>query len=121
MNGLAEELGHEPTDLAMVEFGDAIATLESMRDVLHHVAKAFDEDPLDRRGRARFLAVVARHVVHDLSQTILASVVSAGGVCALSLNRDQARRAAGLYAYLCQYYGLGGAAEMARVLSGAHS
>ena len=121
VNSVAEERGTGASDRVLAEWTDAVAGLELMRDVLCHVAHAFDEDPLDAGGQAHSLAVVARHVVRDSCQTILAGVIATGGVSPLRPGRLESRRAADLYAYLLQHGGHCGAGEIGRALVGPRS
>ena len=76
---------------------------------------SIDADPTDAEGGARFKALQARQIVHDLGIEVLATTASAGGARPLCLDADQARRAADLYVYLTQHRGGKDAAELGRI------
>jgi len=121
VNNLTAGVSSHASEHVLADLGEAGAALEMMNHVLRHVATTIDGDPLDRDGRAHFLALVARQVVHDSAQTILARVASAGGARPLCLDPDQARRAADLYVYLAQHHGRADAAELGRMMTGEPS
>jgi alkylation response protein AidB-like acyl-CoA dehydrogenase len=121
VNNLTAGMSSHASEHVLADLGEAGAALEMMNHVLRHVATTIDGDPLDRDGRAHFLALVARQVVHDSAQTILARVASAGGARPLCLDPDQARRAADLYVYLAQHHGRADAAELGRMMTGEPS
>jgi alkylation response protein AidB-like acyl-CoA dehydrogenase len=117
--GLVEHLGctldPSSSDLVLVDFGHAIAHVESMRHVLKDAATEIDADPTDRKGRARMRAHVARHAVHHGALQVLEHVAAAGGARPLCHHRDQGQRAADLYVYLAQQHGAQDAKELGRL------
>jgi hypothetical protein len=121
LNALTDGFGPEPSDHVMADVGEAVVAVETMRNVLHNVADAIDEDPLDVGRRAHFHALIARQVVHDSAEKVLARVASAGGARPLCLDPDQARRAADLYVYLSQHHGRVDAAELGRITTRGRS
>jgi alkylation response protein AidB-like acyl-CoA dehydrogenase len=111
---LAEWLGSEPSDFALLDLGVAVSAVEAMRHALKSAAGDFDEDPADERHRAQFRALVTRGVVHDAALTVLEKVASAGGARPLCHDEAQSRRVADLYIYLSQHHGNTDAAAIGR-------
>jgi alkylation response protein AidB-like acyl-CoA dehydrogenase len=116
VNELVTWLPTEPSEHVLVDLGECVGALESMRDVLMHAADSIDADPEDQGCQARFHALVARQVVHDGALKVLERIASAGGARPLCHDADQSRRAADLYIYLSQHHGGADAAELGRGL-----
>jgi alkylation response protein AidB-like acyl-CoA dehydrogenase len=115
VNSLIHSLPIEPNEHVLSDLGRATAGVEAMRAVLHSVSDSIDRDPDDASKRARYLALVARQVVHDTALEVLARVGSAGGARPLCLDREQSRRAADLFVYLAQHHGGSDAADLGRL------
>jgi hypothetical protein len=102
---LLRSLPPDSDDAVVGEVGHAVAHVGAMRRVLVAAADEIDEDPVDKRERARTNALVVRHAVHSGARQVLEHVAAAGGARPLCHDRDQGRRAADLYVYLAQHHG----------------
>ena len=121
--GLVEHLlctlDPQSSDLVVVDFGHAVAHVETMRRLLEEASQEIDADPSDQRGGARARAHVVRHAVHHGALRVLEHVGAAGGARPLCHDRGQGQRAADLYVYLAQHHGSADAHELGRsVLAG---
>ncbi len=116
MNDLVERMSSEPSELVMMDLGEALSALEAMRSSLTIAASNIDQDPTDQHGGARFRALVTRQLVHESATTVLERVASAGGARPLCHHEGQSRRAADLYIYLSQHRGRRDAVELGRTL-----
>ena len=101
--------------LVLVDFGHAVAHVETMRRVLENASKEIDADPNDQLGGARARAHVVRHAVHHGALRVLEHVGAAGGARPLCHDRGQGQRAADLYVYLAQHHGPADAQELGRI------
>jgi alkylation response protein AidB-like acyl-CoA dehydrogenase len=98
-------LGKDPSELIMVELGEAFAHVDLMRRAIEQAAVEIDNDPHDLVGAAKRRALVIRHAVHHAAQQVLVHSAAAGGARPLCHDAVQAQRAADLYVYLAQYHG----------------
>jgi alkylation response protein AidB-like acyl-CoA dehydrogenase len=98
-------LGTNPSELVMVELGEAFAHVDLMRRAIGQAAVDIDDDPHDRLGGAKRRALVIRHAVHHAAQEVLVHSAAAGGARPLCHDPVQAQRAADLYVYLAQHHG----------------
>jgi alkylation response protein AidB-like acyl-CoA dehydrogenase len=105
VTNLLRTLAPDSGDPVVGEVGYAVAHIGAMRRVLAAAADEIDEDPLDKRERARTNAFVVRHAVQSGARQVLDHVAAAGGARPLCYDRDQGRRAADLYVYLAQHHG----------------
>ena len=85
--------------------GALTARCDAMALILDDAGRRIDADPLNRRGTFPWLAHAVRHLIEDGCTEVLERVGRAGGARPVSLDRDQARRAADLYVYLRQHHG----------------
>ncbi len=116
---LIDSLDPSCPEHVLTDLGRAVSRVETMRQVLGHVATRIDVDPDDRDGQARFCALAARQIVHDCALEVLAATAAAGGARPLCHDRAQGRRAADLFVYLAQHHGAMDAAELGRMALGA--
>jgi alkylation response protein AidB-like acyl-CoA dehydrogenase len=116
INDLVECVDPEPSELVLMDLGEAVSALEAMRTSLMAAAREIDQDPSDEHDGARFRAIVTRQLVHECAKTVLERVASAGGARPLCHHEGQSRRAADLYIYLSQHRGRRDAVEIGRTL-----
>ena len=102
---LVRSLGPDPSELVVVEIGEAFAHVDLMRRAIEQAAVDIDNDPHDVAGAAKRRALVIRHAVHHAAQQVLFHSAAAGGARPLCHDPAQAQRAADLYVYLAQYHG----------------
>jgi alkylation response protein AidB-like acyl-CoA dehydrogenase len=103
------------SEAVLGELGHAVAQVDGMRHVLAAAAAEIDEDPADKKERARSNALVVRHAVHHGSRQVLEHVAAAGGARPLCHERVQGQRAADLYVYLAQHHGPQDAVALGRL------
>jgi len=113
---LVEWVNPDPSELVLMDLGEAVSALEAIRTSLQIAASEIDQDPLDEHDTARFRAIVTRQLAHECAKTVLERVASAGGARPLCHHEGQSRRAADLYIYLSQHRGRRDAVELGRRL-----
>ena len=116
VNSLINSLAETPSEHVLAGVGNAVAKIESMRELLKSTADAIDRDPKDDEERAHYRALVVRQVVHDLATEVLVGVGAAGGARPLCHDLEQSRRAADLFVYLSQHHGVSDAIELGRLV-----
>src|SRR5665213_1482081 len=116
VNSLMNSLAESPSEQVLAGVGNAVAQIESMRELLKSTADAIDRDPKDDEERAHYRALVVRQVVHDAATNVLARVGAAGGARPLCHDLEQSRRAADLFVYLSQHHGGSDAIELGRLV-----